>query len=423
MRTINLCVLSLFLLLIPWQISTSNHLNSPRPTPTEKACLICDEEESTGIADSAMITPAHIATGATPTPSDDCVECMIHADRIRALSTQAAREEAVSEGKDEVIHILLFWMESCPHCHDGLEKVLPPLQERYGELVEILLVEIVTVEDVDELYLLAADFGIQKEDTGVPFLIIGDDVLIGFDNILTRLPHLIQDYLAEGGVELPQVPGLGVFLERSTTQRFTLTGVTTPQSTSADLPVALSVDGAGLAITTLAGMVLALIFSAAIIVGAFRGAKIEKDRPRLDYATPILALVGVSIAGYLAYIETQAVPAFCGPIGDCNTVQSSPYAWVLGVVPVGLLGVLGYLGVVATWLWGRFRDDKLAMFLPIVIFGMTLFGVLVSIYLTYLEPFVIGAVCLWCLSSSVIITLLFLLSLRPMRRALEIFKA
>ena len=96
---------------------------------------------------------------------------------------------------------------------------------------------------------------------------------------------------------------------------------------------------------------------------------------------------------------------------------------MLGVVPVGLLGVLGYLGVVATWLWGRFRDDKLAMFLPIVIFGMTLFGVLVSIYLTYLEPFVIGAVCLWCLSSSVIITLLFLLSLRPMRRALEIFKA
>jgi uncharacterized membrane protein len=92
---------------------------------------------------------------------------------------------------------------------------------------------------------------------------------------------------------------------------------------------------------------------------------------------------------------------------------------VLGVMPAGLLGVLGYLGIVAAWLWGRFREDKLARFTPVVIHGMTLSGVLFSIYLTYLEPFVIRAVCLWCLSSSVIITLLFLLSLRPMLQALE----
>ncbi len=127
--------------------------------------------------------------------------------------------------------------------------------------------------------------------------------------------------------------------------------------------------------------------------------------------------MGVSVAGYLAYIEMQMIPAVCGPVGDWNTVQSSSYAWVMGVMPVGLLGVLGYLGIVAAWLWGRFRDDRLATLTLLMIFGMTLFGVLFSIYLTYLELFVIHAVCSWCLSSAIIITVLFLLSLRPMVQA------
>ena len=54
------------------------------------------------------------------------------------------------------------------------------------------------------------------------------------------------------------------------------------------------------------------------------------------------------------------------------------------------------------------------------ILGMALFGVLFSLYLTYLEPFVIGAVCAWCLTSAVIITLLMLLSLRPVLQAVEV---
>lgn len=420
MRKLDLCVLSLSLLLIPLQIAASDHHTTSQPKPIGKTCHVCAEEESTWLGDSATITPAPAVAIATPSQTDDCRACELHADRIRALSTQAAREEATSESHDAIIHILLFWMQSCPHCHDVLENVLPPLQEQYGEILEILLIEIVTVEDVDELYQVAAEFGIPKENTGVPFLIIGENVLIGFDDILTYLPRLIQEYLGEGGVDLPQVPGLDVFLGRLTTQRFTLSGRIATSVIAPDLPKALSdVDGAGLAVTTLIGMVLALIYAGVVIIGAHRGVKIEPSLPWRTFATPILSLVGMTVAGYLAYIETQAVPAFCGPIGDCNTVQSSPYAWVLGVMPVGLLGVLGYLGVVATWLWGRFREDKLARFTPVVIHGMTLSGVLFSIYLTYLEPFVIRAVCLWCLSSSVIITLLFLLSLRPMLQALE----
>ncbi|MCK5794824.1 MAG: hypothetical protein KAH12_08950, partial [Anaerolineales bacterium] len=49
-------------------------------------------------------------------------------------------------------------------------------------------------------------------------------------------------------------------------------------------------------------------------------------------------------------------------------------------------------------------------FLNLGLFGITLFGLLFSIYLTFLEPFVIGATCIWCLSSAVIMTILFLLA-------------
>lgn len=422
MRTIDLCFLLLSLLLIPWQIAANIPPTISQSIHTDKACHVCKEEQSIRSADPATIPPTPTTAIATPSPTYDCDDCVLHADRIRSLATQVAREEAISESQDAVIHILFFWMQSCPHCHDVMESVLPPLQEQHGGLLEILLIEIVTVEDVDELYQIAAEFGIAKENTGVPFLIIGDEVLIGSDVIQTRLPPLLQTYLAEGGVDFPQVPGLDVFLERLTTQRFMLTGEIGTFTTAVDLPLTLKVDGAGLAVSTLIGMVLALFYAGFIVIRICRGVKIKPDPPWLAKATPILALVGVFIAGYLAYVETQSIPAFCGPVGDCNTVQSSPYAWLLGVMPVGLLGVLGYLGVFAAWIWGRFREDKVARLTPAVIIGMTLFGVLFSIYLTYLEPFVIRAVCLWCLSSSVIITLLFLINLRPMLQAFEILK-
>jgi uncharacterized membrane protein len=61
----------------------------------------------------------------------------------------------------------------------------------------------------------------------------------------------------------------------------------------------------------------------------------------------------------------------------------------------------------------------LAQFAPLVIFGMAFFGVLFSLYLTYLEPFVIRAVCIWCLISAMIMTLLLLVSIKPALQALE----
>jgi uncharacterized membrane protein len=111
----------------------------------------------------------------------------------------------------------------------------------------------------------------------------------------------------------------------------------------------------------------------------------------LDLAVPVLALIGMGVALYLTYVETTQAMAICGP--------------------VGLLGAVGFFAMLAAWGWQHWRADRLAKLAGPALFGMALFGTVFSIYLTYLELLVIHAVCIWCLSSAVIMALLLLLTL------------
>ncbi|MCJ7569798.1 MAG: hypothetical protein MUO58_20000, partial [Anaerolineales bacterium] len=81
MRKLDLCVLSLSLLLIPLQIAASDHHTTSQPKPIGKTCHVCAEEESTWLGDSATITPAPAVAIATPSQTDDCRACELHADR------------------------------------------------------------------------------------------------------------------------------------------------------------------------------------------------------------------------------------------------------------------------------------------------------------------------------------------------------
>jgi uncharacterized membrane protein len=137
-----------------------------------------------------------------------------------------------------------------------------------------------------------------------------------------------------------------------------------------------------------------------------------------SWLIPALCLVGLGVAGYLAYVETTRVEAVCGPVGDCNTVQQSEYARLFGVLPIGVLGLVGYVMILLAWGIGRIAGQRLAAYASLAVLGLTFFGVLFSIYLTFLEPFVIGATCAWCLTSALIMTALFWLSLFPARAAL-----
>lgn len=334
---------------------------------------------------------------------------------------------------DGPVRAILFWMDGCPHCHDVLDNVLPPLEEKYGDQLEITLVEVSTGEDIEGLFEAAAAYGIPQDKVGVPLLIIGDRVLVGSGQIPAELPGLIESHLAAGGVALPEIPAIQSFLEEEPGGEEDCSSsadCSTPSPTAAEVsaddtqtpdhsptpvpsPTPISAananeappgDGFGLAIGTLALLTGALILS---LISVLTG-KTFSLPSWSDWLIPGLILIGIGVAGYLSYVETQLVDAVCGPVGDCNTVQSSPYARLFGVLPVGVFGLGGYLALLGVWMARRLQA-RWAQLANMLFWIFAFFAVAFSIYLTYLELFVIRAVCLWCLSSAVIVTLLLLL--------------
>jgi uncharacterized membrane protein len=136
-------------------------------------------------------------------------------------------------------------------------------------------------------------------------------------------------------------------------------------------------------------------------VGAGVPARVGPREPGLWL--PLLAVVGAGVAAYLTWIETSGATAVCGPVGDCNTVQQSPYATLFGLVPVGALGLAGYGLVLVLWVLGQ-DGRTTAQLARRLLVAAALLGTLFSVYLTVLEPFVIGATCMWCLSSAIVMT-------------------
>jgi uncharacterized membrane protein len=335
-----------------------------------------------------------------------------------------------------------------------ITETLPPLFEQYGEQLYIVGVD-VTYPEGQALFLAALQH-FKLENGGVPFLVIGDTYLVGSADIPEKLPGLIEQYLALGGVDWPAIPGLAEALttpppaETPTTsssqEETTATALsppdtptpTTPVSASAEPPVlsptpgliTSSQTGGGrasftrdplgnsLAVIVLIAMIFSMVGAALFFRRAPGADTLETAiNPSWDWLIPVLCVAGLVVAGYLAYVETAQVEAVCGPVGDCNTVQQSPYARLFGVLPIGVLGVIGYVTILLTWVVERTASQRLAAYARLTLLGLTAFGVLVSIYLTFLEPFVIGATCAWCLTSAILMTALFWLSLLPGRLA------
>jgi uncharacterized membrane protein len=311
---------------------------------------------------------------------------------------------------------------------------------------------------------------------GVPTLVVGDVVLVGSGEIPEVFPELVEEGLDSGGIDWPDIPGLeevippeveegatptpqpeptavpdttatAAVAAASTATPLPTTGpvpttdpvpstgalptqapTSTPTSTSPALtlsgeevpviereepppdPVGLALAGA-----VLLGMVVAVAYVAWRLITAWPHLfQLDRSPPATaqSWVIPILALLGLGISVYLAYVEITHVEAVCGPVGQCNVVQASPYARILGI-PIAVLGMLNYLAVDVLWVGQKALSGRWANLSALGLLGLTLFGTLFSIYLTCLEIFVIHAVCAWCLSSAVITTLLMLLAAIP----------
>jgi uncharacterized membrane protein len=115
-------------------------------------------------------------------------------------------------------------------------------------------------------------------------------------------------------------------------------------------------------------------------------------------AALVLALVGTGIAAYLTYVHYSGASPICEISHGCEKVQTSEWSKLAGV-PVALLGLIGYVGILgALFVRGEFGTLGAAA-LSWVGFGF-------SAYLTYREIFTIEAICIWCVASAIVLTLL-----------------
>ncbi len=129
---------------------------------------------------------------------------------------------------------------------------------------------------------------------------------------------------------------------------------------------------------------------------------------RTRMAAALLSLAGLFVSLYLylyklGYIGTLA----CGT-GGCDKVQFSSYSKFLGI-EVPLLGPVGYAALLGLSILALQQPGSARW--PVLLRLLTGGGVAFSVYLTYVELFVIHAICRWCVGSAVIILLLFIATL------------
>jgi uncharacterized membrane protein len=322
-----------------------------------------------------------------------------------------------------VVHAVLFYSPACPHCAKVITQDLPPLFEQYASQLEMIGVD-VTQQGGQALYLAAVErFHVPEDRVVVPMLVVGETVLIGAAEIPQMFPGIIEQGIAQGGIDWPDIPGLleampptptpgeGTALPASTQET---SPAATPSITLPSEPASmgerfmLDPAGNGLAVVVLVGMVISVV-----ALGLRLRRPLAPEAPKwATIATPLLSVAGIAISAYLTFIETSGETAWCGPVGDCNAVQHSPYARLFGV-PIAALGLAGYVFILAGWLVGRYARKPTADWAAVAMFAASALGALFSLYLTFLEPFVIGASCAWCLASAVIMTILLWLTATP----------
>jgi len=370
------------------------------------------------------------------------------------------------------VRAILFYSPSCGHCHKVITEDLPPLFDQYGDQLYILGID-VTTEIGQQFFVTVLEQIEYTESAGVPFLLIGDLVMTGSLQIPAELPPLIEESLAGDGIAWTDVPAVQEFLfaqgiidadgndilvetqeEQPTEEPTSVPSETpedTPHPTETDTPeetpepteiipsptapeADISKEDAGFTVLDESGsgfetgtmldrfnrdkiangiaVVVLLIMIAVVVWIAIQFMSAATPKPWPNWVLPVLLVIGLGIAIYLSLIEVSGDEAICGPVGDCNAVQQSEYSKLFGVLPVAILGMLGYLAIGASWLVALKTTGKLQFYAKMAMFLIALFGLLFFIYLTFLEPFVIGATCAWCIGSAITMTLINLFSTR-----------
>jgi thiol-disulfide isomerase/thioredoxin/heme/copper-type cytochrome/quinol oxidase subunit 4 len=388
-----------------------------------------------------------------------------------------------AQAQQPVVYAVLFFSPSCGHCHYVITEFLPPLQDQYGDQLQVLFIDVSQSGGGALFYAACGALNVPDDHCGyVPTLVIGTTVLVGSQDIPEQMPALVRDGLAAGGVDIPAIPGLreaydisvggeGAGAAQDTTPESAPISTTFHETTWRDrlsqdrLGNSLAIGVLGVLIIGLAAQlgygarlliedekqhwtmgragwlfvlglaVMTMIIAATLVrqngrvslpfllaAGVTCGMAlvvqmimhVHRQAGQSGYTfpgwlLPVVACLGLVVAGYLTYVEIGENEAVCGAVGDCNTVQQSEYAELFGLVPIGLLGVCGYVMILAVWAVSRYAAGWVDDAAQATLLSAAVFGTVFSIYLTFLEPFVIGATCAWCLTSAMLMILILCL--------------
>jgi uncharacterized membrane protein len=326
-----------------------------------------------------------------------------------------------------VVQAVMFFSPTCGHCELVINEHLPVIFEQFGGEPTMLFDDTVPPEEVafyemsnGTLEILLVDASVEigaimfgedserlgVESPGVPRLDIEDIYLVGSEQIPAEFPGIIEEGLQNGGIPWPAVPGLDAALATIPGASEAVQPISDDAGDPAEaLPVAADETigdkiardplGNGLAIFVLVGLLTSLVLVPVLVRrGSLHGGP--------TWVIPVLAVIGLGVSLYLGSVETSGVEAVCGPVGDCNAVQQSEYASIFGI-PIGVLGAIAYIGLIIGWIVTRFAKGRAADIASFLIAVTAFGGTMFSIYLTFLEPFVIGATCMWCLTSALAI--------------------
>lgn len=125
----------------------------------------------------------------------------------------------------------------------------------------------------------------------------------------------------------------------------------------------------------------------------------------------ILILMGTIVSAYLVYIKVTngAVACVAGDVFNCDKVQTSAFSSIFNI-PVVYPGLAMYLLLTALLLLEN-RLPFLRENGQMIVVGISVFGWLFSMYLVYIQFFVLQSLCPWCLLHEVIFTLFFAVSI------------
>ncbi len=219
--------------------------------------------------------------------------------------------------QEPVVQALLFYSPTCPHCHDVIDNVLPPLKAQYGDQLQLVGID-TTKASGQQLYLAAYEnFAAPETSQGVPVLLVGDTYLVGAVDIPAQFPAIIEVGLRNGGIPWPAVPGLREAIPNLPPDAGTETAAVSPSAAldsstilADSLPAEASVtaepaSGFALAWIVLGGMLLALAYVGwRLLASRDTQSETQAQQSRLTgWLIPLLALAGLGVALYLAYIE------------------------------------------------------------------------------------------------------------------------